>query len=857
MALGKVAEVRRVRQRRHDLDRLDDARPGPVEECVSVGDVNRAVGRDCTQSLGLDDVALVHRARNVEPAAFDHDQVGFERGEFLWRHGGSGCPHVHADRDSAGGVDHFGHPRPAQHDRVDPLEARDAGSRGEVGDAPPDVFDAGGEVRAELGAVFPSSERRGDAFDVVEDVFEPCRTQAHDVDVVVVGKASDGCTDVIERHGADLAEILCHDDAGRELSEELVIDAVDAESVLDDLPDGLVDAEARALVGDASACQRRTVGHRRREIALVRNPDEPRLTAECADDLGCGGEKRDDPRDGRGGASGTHWPILPCFIQKTTLTRDPSDEKRPPRRLVVVSWLSPGGTPALSSVSRHTSEVQSLFTREESRDVDRVAVRELGVESLVLMENAGRGAAEAIVDRFSDCLSRVALVGGPGQNGGDAWVIARRLTLLGASPHAILVGDLAKVRGDAKTNWSLLEKLGARATVLPSSEASRLAETLEDATLIVDGLFGTGLDRPITGGYAAAVQALEDADAPVVALDLPSGLDANTGAILGVAAHAAMTVTFAGLKRGLHQYPGVEFAGDVRVADIGIPVAAATHTAVYDRHDLDHLVDRRSGDAHKGTNGHLLVVGGAPGKTGAALLAGRAAFRAGAGLVTLGARSDARAALEEKVVELMTVELPRVADQAAVEALCEGKRAVVVGPGIGLDEAGVSWTMAFARHAPVPVIIDADGITNLASDLDSLTAAAGPRILTPHPGEAARLLGSTTSEVQSDRYAAAASLAAASTQTIVLKGARTIVASRNRMGVCAEGTPALGVAGTGDVLSGVTGTLAMTRDPFEASLAATLVHALAGEAASVTDRGLLASEVADAVPGVFADVLGD
>ncbi len=485
--------------------------------------------------------------------------------------------------------------------------------------------------------------------------------------------------------------------------------------------------------------------------------------------------------------------------------------------------------------------------------MDRRATEELGIVSLVLMENAGRGATDAIVDVFDDRLDRVVLVGGPGQNGGDAWVIARRLTVLGHRPLAVLIGDASRLRGDAQTNWALLDKLGVETVALSSAEASEVAIHLEEASLIVDGLFGTGLDRPVTGGYADAIAAIEAASAPVVSLDLPSGLDANTGAILGVAPGAALTVTFAGHKRGLHQYPGVEHAGEVRVADIGIPISGTPAASLWTHEDLSALITPRADDAHKGTNGHLLVVGGAPGKTGAAVLAGRAAFRAGAGLVTIGARPDARAALEEKVIELMTTGLPEEASEAAVDALCEGKRAVVLGPGMGVDdEVGRAWALAFARHAPAPMVIDADGLTNLVEGgLGFLRDAAGPRILTPHPGEAARLLACSTSEVQRDRYAAAESLAQQSGQVVILKGARSIVASEGELRVCAEGTPALGVAGTGDVLSGVVGALAMSLTPVDAAIAGALLHALAGVEASVGDRGLMASEVADAVPVVL------
>lgn len=497
--------------------------------------------------------------------------------------------------------------------------------------------------------------------------------------------------------------------------------------------------------------------------------------------------------------------------------------------------------------------VQRLFTREESRDVDRAAIEELGILSLVLMENAGRGATDAICEMFSDRLGRVVLVGGPGQNGGDAWVVARRLALLGHRPVALLIGEGSRLHGDAHANWALLGKLGIDTAEVAPEQGRAIDEHLAEATLVVDGLFGTGLDRPVGGGYADAIRAIEAAHAPVVSLDLPSGLDANTGAILGVAPHAALTVTFGGQKRGLHQYPGVEHAGEVRVADIGIPIGGRPLTSLWTRDDIGSLIVPRAGDSHKGTNGHLLVIGGAPGKTGAAVLAGRAAFRAGAGLVTIGARADSRSTLEEKVIELMTTALPEQPNRLAVESLCQGKHGAVLGPGMGLDALGRAWAHAFALYAPVPTVIDADGLTHVAEEgLALLRSAAGPRILTPHPGEAARLLGRSTQDIQADRYAAAAELAEQSGQVVVLKGARSIVASANGLRVCAEGTPALGVAGTGDVLSGVVGALTMTLEPSDAAIAGTLLHAVAGMEASVGDRGLIASEVADAVPRILA-----
>ena len=497
--------------------------------------------------------------------------------------------------------------------------------------------------------------------------------------------------------------------------------------------------------------------------------------------------------------------------------------------------------------------MQPLFTREESREVDRIAMQEQGAVGLVLMENAGRGATDALCDAFGECLGRVVLVGGPGQNGGDAWVVARRLALRGHRPLAVLVGDASRLRGDAQSNWALLGKVGVETMEVSPDQVGSIGGHLLGATLIVDGLFGTGLDRPVTGGYATAIAAMDEAVAPLVSLDMPSGIDADTGEVLGAAPHAALTVTFAGHKRGLHQFPGVAHAGEVRVADIGVPAAGSPVASLWTRDDLGTLIAPRAADAHKGTNGHLIVIGGAPGKTGAAVLAGRAAFRGGAGLVTIGARADARAALEEKVIELMTIPLPEHADQATVESLCEGKRAAVLGPGMGLDDLGATWAHAFALHAPVPTVIDADGLTHVAQGgLSSLKGAAAPRILTPHPGEAARLLGQSTADVQANRFESAAALAEMSGQVVILKGARSIVAGLGELRVCAEGTPALGVAGTGDVLSGVVGALSMTLSPVDAAIAGALLHALAGVEASVGDRGLIASEVADAVPVVLA-----
>ncbi len=508
-----------------------------------------------------------------------------------------------------------------------------------------------------------------------------------------------------------------------------------------------------------------------------------------------------------------------------------------------------------------------LLDRDEARAVDVAAVRQFSLSSAVLMENAGRGATERIAQRYRDRLARVVLVGGVGQNGGDAWVVARHLHLLGVSPRAFLVGDEAKVRGDAATNWHALRAMDPDAGVVCSAGPNdSLGDALSEATLIVDGLFGTGLDRPITGGYAEVVHALNASPAPCVALDLPSGVNADTGQELGVAVYADATVTFAGIKRGLVQFPGAARAGETTVASIGVPVLASD-ACLLEPSDLARWISPRPADAHKGRAGHIAIVAGSPGRTGAAWLAGRGAMRAGAGLVTLVTGSEAQRALDQKVIEMMTMAVD--SPERAFDAVAD-KRAVVVGPGIGLDASGRELSLALSKDCPVPAVLDADALTAIADEgVEQLASAVAPRVLTPHPGEAARLLGCSTSDVQADRHRAARELSERANQVVVLKGAGTVIAAPSpvrlpgapwacRGWVCGSANPALAAAGTGDVLAGIMGALLGPLDTAEAACCAVMLHTLAGARASQdhasADRGIFASEVADAIPQVIARV---
>lgn len=499
--------------------------------------------------------------------------------------------------------------------------------------------------------------------------------------------------------------------------------------------------------------------------------------------------------------------------------------------------------------------MRPLFSRAESRAFDRDAVERLRVPSLLLMENAGRGAAEAILERFHDRLDLAVVVGGPGQNGGDAWVVARHLLSAGARVVSFVTVPPERITGDARVNFDALVGMGEAPR--PLERLDELEALLARATLVVEGLFGTGLTREIQGKDRAVLEAIDAAGAPLVSLDLPSGVDADTGQILGFAPTAALTVTFLGEKRGLHQHPGRARAGEIVVAGLGVPDDVETGAWLLEAWDLAESLVARSADAHKGTAGHVALYAGSADKPGAALLAGRAALRAGAGLATLVAPPEAAHAIAPRCLELMFAPLEGA---EALSRSFQGKTSGVLGPGLGEDDATRAVVERVALEAPFPVCVDADGLNLLAHGvgIGALRSATAPRVLTPHPKEAARLLGISTSEVQRDRYAAATRLAAESGHVAVLKGAGTVVASPDgRLAVCPRGTPALGTGGTGDVLSGIVGALLGTlEDAFEAACTAVLWHALAGEWAAATDRGLLASEVADSLPTVLRSIRG-
>lgn len=507
----------------------------------------------------------------------------------------------------------------------------------------------------------------------------------------------------------------------------------------------------------------------------------------------------------------------------------------------------------------------AVFTAEQMRDLDRRAVSELGIPGATLMENAGVAAAEVVRELLGSRARgrRVAIVCGKGGNGGDGFVVARELARRGVKPVVLLASAEHDVTGDAAEKLAALKRRRVRPIVVDDDRVASRA--LRDADLVVDALLGTGARGVPTNLTAQLIQRINESGKPVVALDIPSGLPAGGGPPPGPAVRATLTVTFAGLKRGLVMGPGVELAGRVRVVPIGIPpadVARGIRMFLLEATDVAPHFPARPRDAHKGRYGHLLVVAGSLGKTGAAALAARAALRSGSGLVTAATPSSQQPVLASLLLEAMTEALPEtnartIAAQAAdvIVELAGTRDAVALGPGLGRDGETDEAVRRLAKELAKPMVIDADGLNALAGHLDVLRHAAGPRCLTPHPGEMARLLGVTTADVQKDRVGAASTIATQYRVNVVLKGATSVLAAPDGTIVLnPTGNPGLASGGTGDVLTGVVGAFLARGLPAAVALqSAVYLHGLAGDLAAsrVGQESLIASDVIEALPAAF------
>ncbi len=504
------------------------------------------------------------------------------------------------------------------------------------------------------------------------------------------------------------------------------------------------------------------------------------------------------------------------------------------------------------------------------RSMDRRAMEEYGISSLVLMENAGRGVAEIAMREFSGHGVRYAVVAGKGNNGGDGFVAARHLANSGLRVKVFLLGDPSDVGGGAGTNLEIWRKMGGEVDVLRTeSDVDRARIALSHSGVIIDAVFGTGLSSAVMGYHKRMVDLVNFVKVPVLSVDVPSGLDATTGRAPGSCVEAKITATMAIPKIGLLVYPGASYAGRVKVVDIGMPRTLVEDEKIpwngVDSQTIRGMIRPRCPDSHKGSFGHLLVLGGSDGKTGAVYMAAMGGLRSGVGLVTIGVPESLNPILEVKTTEAMTYPLPEAEDHTLddsslekIISLAGGKSAIVIGPGLSTSEGITHLLSDLIRSAGSPMVIDADGLNAVAGTGDLLGGAAVPLVLTPHPGEMARLAGIGTEEVQMNRIEIARGFARENNVIVVLKGARTVTASpAGEVFINLSGNPGMATAGTGDVLSGLIGGLiAQGYDPLKAAVAGVYIHGLAGDRVAEEGgmAGMVATDILGMVPNVIASL---
>ena len=513
-----------------------------------------------------------------------------------------------------------------------------------------------------------------------------------------------------------------------------------------------------------------------------------------------------------------------------------------------------------------------LPTAEQMRKLDETAIKRFGIPSIVLMENAGRGSIETMLRNIGDPAGQVVTIfAGPGNNGGDGLVIARHLHQKGARPQVILLADPKKLSGDPAINLAIVKKLPVPVyPVTTRDDLDELEELISASWAVVDAIFGTGLKREVSGHFAEAINMINQLACPVLAVDVPSGLDSDSGQPLGFCVKADCTATFGLAKPGLvlHQ-PGSQFVGTLEIIDIGIPPQAVEEsciqTELLTRKVVQDWLPPRKATAHKGTFGHLLVAAGSTGKTGAAALCTMGGLRGGAGLVTLAVPHNLNHILETLLIEAMTIPLAKSTDYLSesdyknIKNGLADKQALALGPGLGNNKDTVKLIRKLYRETEVPMVIDADGLNSLAMDTGILKKAAAPRILTPHPGEMARLTGLATTDIQANRLQVASDFAKKHRLFLVLKGAGTVIAAPDgEIAVNPTGNPGMASGGMGDVLTGLIGSLlAQGLSPWQASCLGVYAHGLAGDMLAEEngiDMGYLAMEVANNLPHAFEEI---
>ncbi len=506
-----------------------------------------------------------------------------------------------------------------------------------------------------------------------------------------------------------------------------------------------------------------------------------------------------------------------------------------------------------------------LLNADQIRELDRRAIREIGIPGPVLMENAGRAVADAIQARFAELApGPVLILAGKGNNGGDGYVIARVLIDRGWQVRTVVIASAGEIRGDAAVHLRALKRCGGE--VVHAASETRLEAVLSRgvaAALVVDALLGTGLNQEVRGVSREAIVWCNRQAAPVVAVDIPSGVAADSGQILGAAVRADLTVSFAAAKPGLVSYPGAAWSGEIEVAEIGIPAALLAEEQAdgefVSAAEASGVLPSRPVSGHKGSFGHLLVLAGSRGKSGAALLACEGGLRSGAGLVTLATPRSLQEVFMSRLSEAMSLSVPdsegapSAAAFDAIAAALNQMDVLALGPGLGTAETTQLLVQRLVRECEKPLVVDADGLNALIGHPDILAARRGSvPVLTPHPGEMARLTGLSVADIEADRLRVTRAYAREHRAVVILKGARTIIAGPDgHFRVNGSGNPGLASGGMGDVLTGlVGGLLAQGLEPLDAATLGVYLHGLAADRLAVRlgIAGMLASDVAAEIP---------
>jgi len=509
-----------------------------------------------------------------------------------------------------------------------------------------------------------------------------------------------------------------------------------------------------------------------------------------------------------------------------------------------------------------------IVTAAEMQEIDRRASSEFGIPSLLLMENAGLQVVRALEEEFPSCLSRpVSVLCGRGNNGGDGFVIARHLHSRGRKVQVFLLAKKQEVKGDALVNLQILEKMGVKIReVQRLSDLEGEREGILGSDLIVDALLGTGAHPPAKGLVAEVISYLNRLGKPIVAVDIPSGLGADESHPVGECIRADLTVTFGLPKRCLFLYPAAEFAGKVRIADLGLPPQLLTdpqlRLSLIEPREVSAAFPRRRRDAHKGSFGHVLVVAGSTGKTGAGAMTSLAALRIGAGLVTFALPASLNSSMEAKLDEVMTEPLPETEEGSLstlaldkIVRLLEGKDCLALGPGLSLHPETQELVRKLIPQVKVPLVVDADGINALVLHLDLLGQAQAPLVLTPHPGELSRLLSVSVEEVQRNRVAIAQKFSSGFGIYLVLKGKGTLISDpQGNVFLNPSGNPGMATGGTGDVLTGLLAGIIATGVEIPLALrAGVYLHGLAGDLAAQEwgEEPMIAGDILERIPAAL------